>query len=231
MFIISEISPQFGNDLYAAEQMIIQSKLGGADAVKLQLYPAEMFYTEPSEYLKSRELSFDDFVRLKEYGDKIGIPVFATAFDEERLKWCMELDQAYYKIAARQHNENPELVETVFSLKKPVFVSVPHDQELSELTYLDHCIYLYCIPSYPTLLEDVTFPDFKNTVFKGISDHSIGIAASVMAASYGAKYLEKHFTISLSWQRHDEKAHLGSMTEDDLKMVKKLSGDIERILN
>ena len=151
MFVISEISPQFGNDLDVAEQMILESKLGGARAAKLQLYPAEMFSAEPVDpYVKSRELTFDDFKRLKEFGDRTGLPVFATAFDEERLEWCLELDQAYYKIAARQHRENPDLVEKITSMGKRVFVSVPHDFDVSTIEVHAHCFYLYCIVQYPT---------------------------------------------------------------------------------
>ena len=90
MFIISEISPQFGPDLEVAEQMILQSKLGGANAVKLQLYPAELFTKEPDSYVKSRELTFESFKRLKKYADVLGIALFATAFTEDRLAWCQE---------------------------------------------------------------------------------------------------------------------------------------------
>ena len=55
MFIISKIFPQHGGDLNVAEQMSLQSKLGGADAVKVQLYPGEMFPTAdgtPRTYLE-----------------------------------------------------------------------------------------------------------------------------------------------------------------------------------
>ena len=231
MFVVSEISPQFGNDLDVAEQMIMESKLGGAKAAKLQLYPAEMFSPEPVDpYVKSRELSFDDFKRLKSFGDKTGIPVFATAFDLERLEWCIELDQAYYKVAARQHRENPELVERIIATDKPVFVSVPHDFDVSTITPRDNCIYLYCIVQYPTLLEDVTVPTFDDTIFDGISDHSIGIAAALISAARGARYLEKHYTISHAWQRSNEKAHLGAMTLPDLQAITRISADMNLIL-
>ncbi|MCP5080127.1 MAG: hypothetical protein GY948_00325 [Alphaproteobacteria bacterium] len=231
MFIVSEISPQFGNDLDIAEQMILESKMGGANAAKLQLYPAEMFSPEPVDpYVKSRELSFDDFKRLKTYGDKIGLPVFATAFDEERLGWCLDVDQAYYKIAARQHKENPALVDKITSMGKTVFVSVPHDYDVASVDVREGCIYLHCIVQYPTLLEDVSVPTFHDTIFEGISDHSLGIAAALIAAARGAKYLEKHYTINYAWQRSNEKAHLGAMTLEDLRTIKRISSDMERIL-
>ena len=43
MFIISEISPQFSGKINLAKRMIYLSFLNGASAVKLQLYPANMF--------------------------------------------------------------------------------------------------------------------------------------------------------------------------------------------
>ena len=55
MFIISEIAPQFGDDLNLAEQMILQSKLAGAHAAKVQLYPADLFADNPASYLRARE--------------------------------------------------------------------------------------------------------------------------------------------------------------------------------
>ena len=223
MFIISEISPQFGTDIALAEQMILQSKLGGADAAKLQLYPADLFVDNPDDYLRDRELSFDEFKRLKEYGDRIGLPVFATAFTEETLAWCEELNQAYYKVAARTHKENLDLVDRIQSRKETVFVSIPHDYDTTSMPILDHCIYLYCISCYPTLLEDVRFPDFQHSIFSGCSDHSLGIAGALYAASLGCEYLEKHYTISYAMQLHYEKAHLGAMTLEQLRMIKNLS--------
>ena len=231
MFIISEISPQFGNDLDLAEQMILQSKLAGAKAAKVQLYPTEMFFENPSPYLLSRELSFDDFKRLKEYGDSVGLPVFATAFNEDRLEWCIELDQKYHKIAARMHRETPDLAAKILQTGKTVFVSVPSDLDTSQIQMLDHCIYLHCIGKYPTLLEDVIIPDFKNTIFDGISDHSVGISAALFSASRGAKYIEKHFTISTALQRSNETAHFGAMNSQQLEQIATISREFQLLDN
>ena len=46
MFIISEISPQFSGNIEVAEQMILQSKLAGANAIKVQLYTEDQFGSE-----------------------------------------------------------------------------------------------------------------------------------------------------------------------------------------
>ena len=226
MFIISEIAPQFGDDLDLAEQMILQSKLAGAKAAKVQLYPADLFTEDPAPYLRARELSFDDFKRLKEYGDKVGLPVFATAFTIEMLDWCIDLRQKYYKIAARTHRENPDLVEKVLAQNARVFVSVPSDLDPSEVQVQDNCTYMHCVVQYPTLLEDMIIPDFRHSIFDGISDHSIGISAALYAAAKGAKVLEKHFTVSPSLQRSNEKAHVGGMDRYQLEQIANISREM-----
>ena len=63
MFIISEISPQFGGKVEVAEQMILQSKLAGADAIKVQLYNETQFGSDRS-YLS---MSYDQLNRLTQF--------------------------------------------------------------------------------------------------------------------------------------------------------------------
>lgn len=230
MFIISEIFPQHGGDLAIAEQMILQSKLAGAEAAKLQLYPAEMF--SPDGLSRTYfELDFDGLRRLKDYGDTLNIDVFATAFTEDRLEWCLELDLKYMKVPARMHRENPGLVETILATGKKTFVSIPADYDITGLNRADNALYLYCIARYPTLLDEVSLPDFAtHPLFDGLSDHSLGIAAPLLAAARGARVLEKHFTVAHSWQKPTEKGHLGGMTWEELLQIKRLSTDFELIL-
>lgn len=230
MFIISEIAPQFGPDVDVAEQMILQSKLNGAGAAKLQLYPADLFADNPSPYLISRELSFENYNRLVEYGERIGLPVFATAFTDETLDWCLEAGQQYYKVAARQHRENPDLVNRILDLGKPTFVSIPHDMDPASVRRESHASYLFCIGQYPTLLEDMRVPEFGDA-YDGLSDHSLGISAALLAASRGCRVLEKHFTLSHALQRNNEKAHFGSMDAQQLQQIKLLSMEFELLLS
>ena len=67
MFIISEISPQFSGKIEVAEQMILQSKIAGADAIKVQLYTESQFGSE-RDYLS---MSYQDLERLKKFSDSI----------------------------------------------------------------------------------------------------------------------------------------------------------------
>lgn len=229
MFIVSEIFPQHGGDLDIAQQMILESKLAGASAVKVQIYPSEMFPGDDGLSRDYLELGFDGLKQLKEYADRVGIDLFGTAFTAERLGWCMDLDLKYLKIAARMHLERPELVELVLSKGKPTFVSVPSDYDVSKVKVVEHGVYLYCVVKYPARLDEVQMPDFQNSIFSGISDHSLGISAALYAAAHGARYLEKHYTLSTAWQKQTEKAHLGSMTMEDLRLIKRICTEIEMI--
>ena len=218
MYIISEIFHQHSGNLLMAEQMILQSKLSGASAVKMQLYPDNMFSNDGFDrsYLT---LSFESLKRLTEYSNKIGISIFATAFTLETLEWCKELNFPFLKVPSRMHKENPDLIEKIYSEDKDVFVSVPENLTLDVIQKSKKAKYLYCVSKYPTLLEEVSFPIFSKDGYLGFSDHSIGIAAALYASAKGCKILEKHFTISKAFQKSSEKAHLGAMDEIELKNI------------
>jgi sialic acid synthase SpsE len=225
MFIISEIFPQHGGSLEVAEQMILQSKLAGADAVKVQLYTATQFGAERA-YL---ELSKDGLKRLRDYAQSLHISLFATPFTMDRLEWCVDLDLPYMKVAARMHREFPELTAAIMKVGKPTFVSVPSDMDTDEVIKFDHATYLYCVVKYPTRVDEFSMPDFNKSIFQGISDHTLGNAGALFASAHGAKYLEKHFTLRKSFQFETEKAHLGAMDMADLAEIKQTAFEFERI--
>lgn len=225
MFIISEISPQFHGDEKVAEQMILQSKMAGADAIKVQLYTATQFGAERA-YL---EMPFDQLKRLKEYADSLNISLFATPFTHDRLDWCIDLKLPYMKVAARMHQEMPDLVEAIMKQNITTFVSIPSDTNPDEIKKFDHAIYLYCIVKYPTRTDEIGMPDFDKSIFQGISDHTLGNAGALYASAHGAKYLEKHFTLRKSFQFETEKAHLGSMDANDLAEIKNTAREFEVI--
>ena len=79
--IISEIHPQHLGSIDESKRMILQSKIGGADFVKVQLYDAKkLFNNSDRHYL---QLNKDEFLELANYSKLIGIKLFASIFDEE----------------------------------------------------------------------------------------------------------------------------------------------------
>ncbi len=227
MFIISEISPQFSGKVEVAEQMILQSKLAGADAIKVQLYTDTQFGSERA-YLS---MSFEDLKRLKIFADNLNIPLFATPFTFDRLDWCIKLNLPFLKVAARMHLEMPDLVKEIMEQKIQTFVSIPSDLNPNMVEKFDHATYLYCVVKYPTRLDEFSMPDFQKSCFKGISDHTLGNSGALFASAHGAMFLEKHFTLQQSHQYITEQAHLGSMNMHDLTLIKNISKEFEIIRN
>src|SRR3989339_1448319 len=125
-YIISELHGQYGGSLDVAEQMILQSKFGGANAVKIQLYsgdfdPKSMNGDKPGDHLS---LSYEEVKRLKAYADMLHIDFFASFFDEERMQWCVDLNLPILKVANWLSREKPEIMESAIATGKPVLVSL-----------------------------------------------------------------------------------------------------------
>ena len=68
----------------------------------------------------------------------------------------------------------------------------------------DNLIIMQCTSAYPTPTDELnlnTIEMFKKRykVTTGLSDHSLGILAPIAAIGLGARYIEKHITISKKW--------------------------------
>lgn len=232
-YIISEICGQFGGKIEVAEQMILQSKFGGADAVKVQLYSPDfdsksLNHDESGDYLS---ITFVDLKRLKEYADMLHIEFFASVFDEERLEWCLKLKLPKIKVSHAM-SEKPGLFEKVLKSGTQAILTLNEEQIMAGKPYDNqNIIYLYTVPNYPGILEQVNMPDFGNSWLSGYSDHTPGLAACVYALSRGARVIEKHFTLNHGWQKTKEKAHLCSMNVNELQQLQGLARSIDILRN
>lgn len=227
MYLIAELHNQYGGDLHTAEQMMLQSKLAGAHAVKVQLFDAMSLYGAPERQYLS--LAFDEVRRLHEYAKLLRIDFFASFFDEERLEWCLELDMPILKVASITVERFPELCERAIATGKRVLMSLGKWDWKGRGAPFEapNVEYLYCVAKYPALLEDLEMPDFHSSFFVGFSDHTIGTAASLYAIARGARVIEKHFTLSPGLQKSTEQAHAGGMTVSDLAAIRVFSDSVE----
>lgn len=234
-YIISELHGQYGGKLEVAEQMILQSKFGGADAVKVQLYspdfdPKSLNGDKPGDYLS---LTFDELKRLQKYAQMLNIEFFASFFDEERLQWCLDLDFPKLKIANWVSVNKRDLAEKAIATGKTTIMSINNDIITKEGKPFDapNVHYLYTESLYPGMIEELTMPDFQNSFVEGFSDPTAGIVAVTYALAHGAKIIEKHFTLDRSWQKTKEKAHFGAMNYEELQQIKVLARGYDLIMN
>ena len=143
-----------------------------------------------------------DYARAK------GLVIFSTPFDETAVDFLEELNVGAYKIASFENTDWP-LLKKVAQTGKPVIMSTGVAQlaELDEAVNVlksNGCkdlVLLKCTSTYPATPETTnlkTIPHMRD-LFRchiGLSDHTMGIGASIAAVALGATVIEKHFTIS-----------------------------------
>ena len=229
--IISEIHPQHYGSINEIKRMIIQSKIGGADIVKLQLYDSKKLWGDTKRsYL---DITKDELYEINEFCKFQGIELSASVFYLKRVEWCSELNFKTYKIASRSVVDK-ELCEKIISLNKRTIVSLgmyDYQKKGEPFKNNPNISYLYCVAKYPTPLSDIDMPDFNNSFFSGYSDHTIGISACLYAVSKGAKILEKHFSNSKAMNIETQQGHTGSMNMNDLLLIRELSDNIRLLIS
>lgn len=144
------------------------------------------------------------FERCKERG----IMGFSTPFDDTSVDFLEDLGVPCYKIASFENVDLP-LIRKVARTGKPIIASTGMTSvaELSDLVQTareNGCTdltLLKCTSSYPASPEETnlrTIPHMRELFgcAVGLSDHTLGIGASVASVALGATVIEKHFTLS-----------------------------------
>jgi sialic acid synthase len=229
VFVIAEIGHNHQGDMETCERLFDAAARAGATAVKLQkrsnrsLYTQEFFdshYSGPSSFGKTyglhREfLEFDlaKYRHLKNYAEKLGLIFFSTAFDLESVDFLTEVGVPAIKIASGDLKSLP-LLRYASKQKIPLILSTGganfSDVELAMKNVNPANVgLLQCTAAYPAEPEDMdllvisTFREsFRETVI-GLSSHDRGIAFPVVAASLGARIIEKHFTLDRAMKGTD----------------------------
>ena len=223
IFLVAELSANHHQSKDIALKTIKVAKESGADAVKLQTYTPECltlncnskyfqiqgtlwkgknFYQLYQEAMTPWEWHKDLF----EYAKELGIICFSSPFSKEGVDFLEELGNPIYKVASFEIVDL-ELIEYMAKTKKPIILSkgIATKEEIKEA--LDVCkkevkdiTLLQCTSSYPAPLNEANLSlipkmqkDFGVKV--GLSDHTLGITAPIVAASLGAKVIEKHFIL------------------------------------
>ncbi|MFT6335915.1 MAG: N-acetylneuraminate synthase [Halioglobus sp.] len=143
-----------------------------------------------------------------DYAKELGMLAFSSPFDESAVDFLEELNVPAYKIASFESNHIP-LIKKVAETGKPVIISSGAstlDEIYSSVTALKkygctQIIVLKCTSTYPATPENTNlntipvFQDIFSDCIIGLSDHTMGIGASVAAVALGARVIEKHFTL------------------------------------
>jgi len=139
-----------------------------------------------------------------------GLICFSSPFDKTAIDFLEHFNPPAYKIASFEIQDIP-LIEYAASKGRTIIISTGiaelEDIELAVNTCRnvgnENIILLKCTSSYPAPIEEAnlfTIPDLKEKfdVEIGLSDHTMGIVAPIVAVTLGARIIEKHFILDKS---------------------------------
>ena len=209
-YIIAEVGSNFNQSLDTARRLIDVAADSGANAVKFQLFCADVLYPNGGELhdiFKSIELNPDWVPLLDRHAKERGITFMASAFDMGSVDVLEAIETSAHKIASSETTNLPFL-HYVASKGRPMIISTGMCDMVDVEEAVNIClgvgnhqvILLQCGAMYPLP------PDLANlrvlTTFAeqfccpvGFSDHTLGQAASVASIGLGATIFEKHFTL------------------------------------
>lgn len=242
VFFIAELGINHDGDLSIVKKMIDAAVDAKVDAVKFQLYQADLFYNQHIAFdafqlFQSFSISYEDFISFKKYAESRGILAFATPFDFTTLQSLVR-DQVFpLKIASGDALTEPWID---YLLEKDIpFIISTGSLEDSEIVSLAQKIInsssamLYCVSEYPAPPEgfDILYlhqlQQYLPNQAVGFSDHSQGIGLSLAAVAHNAKIIERHFTLFPERNDYD---HPASLSPEDFYNMVQSSRMIEKAL-
>lgn len=248
VFIIAELSANHNGSIKTAIETIKAAKKVGADAIKIQTYTADTITIQSSKkdfLLDSGSIwdgrTFYDLYQeaytpwewhkeLFDVAKAVGLICFSSPFDFTAVDLLESLGNPIYKVASFEITDIP-LIEYIAKKNKPIIISTGIAEYDDIKLAVDTCrnagnndiTLLKCTSSYPAPVEEANLimmqqfaKDFNVKV--GLSDHTLGITAPVVATCLGAEVIEKHFILDKSVGGPDSSFSLD--VEEFTEMVK-----------
>lgn len=228
VMIVAELSANHAGSLQVAIDTIKAVKRAGADAIKLQTYTADTLTLDCNlpdftinngslwdgrtyyDLYKEAYTPWEWHAELFRIAKEEGLIIFSTPFDKTAVDFLETLDNPIYKIASFEITDIP-LIEYAASKMKPIVLSTGIAQIEDIELAIDTCrevgnddiTLLKCTSSYPAPIEEANLSMIKEMaerfgVKTGLSDHTIGSIAPIVAITQGATMIEKHFILDHS---------------------------------
>lgn len=233
-YIIAEIGVNHDGEARRAIELVDAAASAGADAIKLQLFRTDLLMSraarlaayqksagehDPFTMLRRLELSIDDMAPIVRRAHALNLDAIVTVFSVELVPEAERLDWDAYKSASPDIINRP-LLEAMAATGRPLIVSTgaaSADEVTRAATWLRRCddrlAFLQCVSSYPTPPSDAALGGMLALrdalhVAVGYSDHTAEVDTGALAASLGARILEKHLTYDRAAPGPDHRASL-----------------------
>ena len=229
VFFVAEIGINHNGDVELAKKLIAAAATSGADAVKFQKRTVDVVYSEEElarprespygttngELKRGLELGEDEYAEIDAFCRSLGIPWFASGWDEESVDFLEAWEPPCYKIASASLTDD-ELLRHVASKDRPVILSTG----MSTLEQIDRAVSLldaeqlvvaHTTSTYPSSVDELNLrviPELaaRYGVPVGYSGHEVGLAPSLAAVVLGACTVERHITLDRAMWGTDQAA-------------------------
>lgn len=221
IYVIAEMSANHGGKLENALEIVRRAAKAGADCLKIQTYTADSLTIDcDNEYFRIRGGLWDGYKLYDLYRDagtpyewqpvikreceKCGIDFLSTPFDRKAVDFLEGMGTEAYKIASFELVD-VSLIEYAATKGKPMILSCGMGSIEEIQDAVDAChragnnqiVLLKCCSEYPARWADMhigNIPDMRKRfgLPVGLSDHSPGSIADVVATAMGACVIEKH---------------------------------------
>lgn len=238
-YLIAELGVNHDGSVDRALELTRAAARAGADAVKLQLFDADLLMskasklaayqqaageTDPIQMLKRLQLSVADMAAVVELAHQCNLQAIVTVFSVELVGQAERLPWDAYKTASPDVINKPLLL-ALAGTGKPMIVSTG----ASTLREVGRALewlrdsrkrvgVMQCVSSYPTPIEHAELAGIGTIqeIFDGpvgYSDHTSDKRTGAWAVYMGACMVEKHVTYDRSAAGPD---HAASLTPEEL---------------
>ena len=260
-YLIAEIGINHNGDINIAKKLIKLSKESNFDAVKFQKRDIEIVYSKEildtprespwgkttREQKKGLEFEKKEYDQINEYCNHLGIDWFASAWDQNSLKFLDQYNLKYHKIASAMIVDK-NLLTGVADRGKHTFISTGmstrEDIDNAVKIFKDkNCSFelMHCVSTYPMDTADanlVTINDLKK-IYKcnvGYSGHENGVVVSLSALQFNISSLERHITLDRAMYGSDQAASLAPpgliKIVPEVRKIKQALGDgVKRVID
>ncbi|MCA9288395.1 MAG: N-acetylneuraminate synthase family protein [Phycisphaerales bacterium] len=240
-YVIAEIGVNHDGSGERAVALTRAAAGAGADAVKLQVFRADLLMgraarlagyqedageTDPVSMLRRLELGWDACAQVVEEAHGLGLHAIATVFSVELVERAARLGFDAWKTASPDVVHRP-LLEALAGTGRSLIVSTgaaTMEEVGRAVGWLDgvkeRLALLQCVSAYPTPIGQAELAGIAALrrahpeVVVGYSDHTQGVETGALAVAHGAAILEKHFTYDTRAAGPD---HAASLDADGLR--------------
>jgi N-acetylneuraminate synthase len=229
-YIVAEIGINHNGEVETAKRMIKAAKEAGVDAVKFQKRTPDLCvppdqrgqmretpwgYITYLEYRYKVEFEAEEYAEIDRYCKEVGIPWFASVWDEPSVDFMERFNPICYKVPSASLTDHT-LLRHISATGRPVILSTgmsTMDEICAAVKVLDmdRLLITHATSTYPCDPEELNLRmiDTLRETFPcpiGYSGHEVGLIPSVVAVSLGACMVERHITLDRAMWGSDQAA-------------------------